>query len=126
MAGEKPSRIAVRRPRSRAWAVPAAGGDGRGGADHPRGGGGGVEGRDREGGACVGGDRGRAELGEGGEAVACGAAGREAVRDGRVYGVPYVSRGRLVEPRGARPDGDRHAQSRDQLPDPAPAVPAVR
>ena len=121
-----PARAAVHGPAPRAAPVAAAGRDGRGGADDPLDGRPHVEGRDREGGARLRGDRGRAVVGEGGGAAAGGDPGREALRDGGLYGVSHVSRDGLVEPRRAGPDRHRHAQPRHQLPDPSPAVPVVR
>ncbi len=50
----------------------------------------------------------------------------EALRGRGLYGLPYVPRHRLLQPRGSRPHHDRHAQPRHRFPDPPPAVPVVR
>ena len=79
-----------------------------------------------QGGARLRGDRRRAALGQGREAAAEGRARGEALRGRRLHGLPHVSRRGLVEPRRARPHGDRHAEPRHRLPGQPPEVPVVR
>ena len=107
IAVRDPDRAAVLRHAARAAAVAPSGRHGRRGARHRLDGGADMEGCDREGGARVGGRRGRADVGEGGEPAAKGGTGRNSLRHIGLYVMPHVSRLRVVESRRARPQRDR-------------------
>ena len=52
--------------------------------------------------------------------------GREALRRVRLHQLPYLPRGRLLEPRRARPQRHREQEPRRGLPDRPPQMPVVR